>query len=113
MRTEDENERSIELGYVDGHAVDMWALGPILFMLTCGFQPWHLAINSDDRFRAFSRGLLAPTLKYWASHHSTDLGLSDDLVDLLQGMFWADPRRRLSLAQVKNHRWMDGALHAP
>ena len=30
-------------------------------------------------------------------------------MDLLQGMFWSDPRRRLSLEQVKAHPWMERA----
>ena len=87
----------------DAHAIDMWALGPILFMMVCGFSPWDKAFVNDNRFQLFSEGKCVQLVTH------RNLGLSPDLMDLLQGMFWSDTRRRLSLKQVKAHPWMERA----
>mmetsp|Transcript_7887 Transcript_7887/g.21916 ORF Transcript_7887/g.21916 Transcript_7887/m.21916 type:complete len:787 (+) Transcript_7887:415-2775(+) len=84
----------------DGHAVDMWAVGVIMFLMLTGFPPWERACRTDERFRYMSAGYLVQMLTEW------DLGLSPDAMDLLQRMVWIDPRDRLSLAQVRNHPWM-------
>jgi len=91
----------------DGHAVDMWAIGPILFLMVAGFPPWEIADNSDERFYYFSNGYLAQTVATW------NLGLSADLIDLLQRMFFINPRDRLSLEQVRAHPWMQGEVQPP
>mmetsp|Transcript_7108 Transcript_7108/g.6752 ORF Transcript_7108/g.6752 Transcript_7108/m.6752 type:complete len:101 (+) Transcript_7108:158-460(+) len=91
----------------DGYAIDMWALGPLLFLMVCGFPPWDQAIEEDERFRYFSGGHFRQTVQSW------NLGLSEDIMDLLQRMFWKDPTQRLSLAQVRAHPWMDGPEMPP
>jgi len=84
----------------DGYAVDLWALGPILFLMVTGFPPWERAIATDQRFTYFSTGFLQQIIEGW------NLGLDPDLLDLLQRMFWRDPRMRLSLEQVREHPWV-------
>lgn len=90
----------------DGHAVDMWAIGPMLFLLVNGFPPWEVARTNDDRYRAFSSGQLRAVVQHWG------LNLSNDLVDLLQGLFWEDPLRRYTLEEVLSHPWMQGSVEA-
>lgn len=84
----------------DGHAVDMWAVGVILFLMLTGFPPWERACATDERFYYMTQGYLVQMLTEW------NLGLSSDAMDLLQRMFWMDPQDRLSLEQVKAHPWM-------
>lgn len=91
----------------DGHAVDVWALGPILFMMVCGFPPWERASSTDERYVSFSAGHFAAIAEHW------NLGLSSDLVDLLKRLFWANPKQRLSLQQIRNHPWMNGPEQRP
>ncbi len=91
----------------DGHAVDVWALGPILFLMVAGFPPFEIADNADERFYYLSNGYFAQTVQGW------NIGLSADLVDLLQRMFFRDPRDRLSLAQVRAHPWFQGEVAMP
>lgn len=33
----------------DGHAIDMWAVGVILFLMLTGFPPWERACRTDER----------------------------------------------------------------
>jgi len=92
----------------DGHAVDMWATGVILFLMLTGFPPWERPCKSDDRFKYMTAGYLVQMLTEW------ELGLSPDAMDLLQRMLWIDPRDRLSLEQVRAHPWMvNGRMEMP
>ena len=84
----------------DGFAVDMWAAGVILFLMLTGFPPWERACQTDERFHYMSSGYLVQMLTEW------DIGLSSDAMDLLQRMFFLDPKDRLSLEQVRAHPWM-------
>ena len=84
----------------------MWAIGPMLFLLVNGFPPWEVARTNDDRYRAFSSGQLKAVVQHWG------LNLSNDLVDLLQGLFWEDPLRRLTLEEFLSHPWMQGSVEA-
>ena len=94
-------------GPFDGHAIDMWALGPILFMMVCGYPPWEEASDFDELFLHCSRGNFGRLASHW------NLELSEDLIELLQGMFWLNPKDRLSLEQVRDHPWMNGPVAQP
>mmetsp|Transcript_7928 Transcript_7928/g.10102 ORF Transcript_7928/g.10102 Transcript_7928/m.10102 type:complete len:284 (+) Transcript_7928:44-895(+) len=84
----------------DGYAVDMWAVGVILFMMCTGYDPWEVPCDSDKRFYYFTRGHLADIIKKW------DVELSVELLDLLQWMMMVNPRERPCLSQVCAHPWM-------
>ena len=85
----------------DGPAVDLWAVGVILFLMLTGFPPWERPCQTDERFRYMSNGYLVQMLTEW------NVGLSADAMDLLQRMFWLEPTDRLSLEQVCAHPWMN------
>merc|ERR1719253_1464100 len=84
----------------DGHAVDMWAVGVIMFLMLTGFPPWERACRTDERFKYMSAGYLVQMLSEW------EIGLTSDAMDLLQRMLFLDPKDRLSLEQVRAHPWM-------
>lgn len=86
----------------DGFAIDMWAVGVILFVLIVGMAPFKWAHESDRRYAKICRGGLKELL---AGHN---ISLSREAIDLLQNMFWHDPRKRLTLAQVMQHPWVVG-----
>ena len=96
----------------DGHTIDLWALGPMLYTMVTGEYPWNYA---DDRldpfFQCYSGGGFTRDKLNIPSNIET--GLSDDFIDLLQQMFWLNPEHRLTLQGVRNHRWMNGPCTPP
>lgn len=84
----------------DGPAVDLWAAGVILFIMLTGLPPWEEPKMSDENFRLMTTGHLMRLLT------ERRVGLSVDVMDLLQRMFWYDPADRLSLEQVCAHPWI-------
>ena len=90
----------------DAFAVDMWAVGVILFLMLTGFPPWERACPTDERFHYMTAGYLVQMLTEW------EIGLSSDAMDLLQRMLFVDPKDRLSLDQVRAHPWMANGLRA-
>ena len=85
----------------DGFAIDLWAAGVILYIMLMGHKPFHWAHSSDASFYQLSvEGRLKQMLT------RCNIQLSDDACDLLQNMLWKCPRRRFTLSQVMEHRWM-------
>ena len=86
----------------DGFAVDLWAAGVILFVMLVGLAPFKWAHPSDRRYAKIAKGNLKDLLQ------GLDIVLSEEAVDLLQQMFYADPRKRPSLSQIMLHPWVQG-----
>jgi len=84
----------------DGHAVDLWAVGVILFIMVTGLPPWFRPSADEPGFVHFCR---RGRLEQICVHNG--FGLSRPLMDLLQRMFNVNPTRRLSLEQIRAHQW--------
>lgn len=82
-------------------AIDMWAVGVIVFVLLCGCLPFD-----DDSSRISSesaaRKKFALRFPKWAS------GLSASAKDLLHNLLEIDPKRRFTADQAMNHPWVIG-----
>jgi len=91
----------------DGFAIDLWAVGAMLFTMVAGFHPWSRPDRAEERFLYLTGGYLERMLTEWG------LGLSPAILDLLQKMLFYDARDRLSLAQILAHPWMQGEVEAP
>jgi serine/threonine protein kinase len=85
----------------NGEASDVWSLGIILYLLTAGRFPFNrghiggvapgMTLRSKEKFR--NDNFRVP------SH------FSEDLTSLLRGILCADPTRRLTIADIRAHRW--------
>lgn len=72
-----------------GSAVDMWALGLVMYELLTGTRRWHLAICASRR-----------------EHVPGANEMSEDAKDLLLGLLSEDERVRPSARDVLSHRWV-------
>ena len=119
----------------DGHAIDVWALGPIIFaLLSGGIVPWenpHSRVNqSFDTFCYGSQEQLVSWVRgFWTRHSRRlySLGFNENswlalwferntetnqwqstaCFSLFRDICRYNPRDRLSLRQVRDHDWMN------
>ncbi|CAM9125641.1 unnamed protein product [Phaeothamnion confervicola] len=85
---------------VDAKAADLFSCGTTLYACLVGVPPWKSV--SDRLFCLIAvEGHLASLLRHWNIDH-----VSPAAADLLQGMLWANPRRRLaSYDGIHSHPW--------
>ncbi|KAI4242797.1 MAG: hypothetical protein L6R40_003861 [Gallowayella cf. fulva] len=72
---------------------DVWSLGIILVNLTCGRNPWKRASIDDSTFRAYLKN---------PRFLSSILPLSPELDSILRRIFECDPRRRISIPELRD-----------
>ena len=72
---------------------DVWSLGIILVNLTCGRNPWKRASMDDSTFRAYRNN---------PKFLSSILPLSSELDFILSRIFEHDPRRRISIPELRD-----------
>lgn len=72
---------------------DVWSLGIILVNLTCGRNPWKRAAIDDSTFRAYLKN---------PRFLSSILPLSPELDSILRRVFECDPRRRISIPELRD-----------
>lgn len=72
---------------------DVWSLGIILVNLTCGRNPWKRASIDDSTFRAYLKN---------PRFLSSILPLSPELDSILRRIFECDPRKRISIPELRN-----------
>jgi len=88
----------------DGHAVDLWAAGIVLFILLIGGHPWEGKLPNiyNQRYVKMSGGNLAKRCRR--------INVSKLSLDLLQTMLRSNVHERLSLTQILAHRWLNEVM---
>ena len=75
----------------DGFKIDIWATGIILFAMLCGYLPF----DHKDNDKLFMK-ILECKIQYPKS-------LSKESKDLLKKILIPDPKRRITIAEIKKH----------
>jgi serine/threonine protein kinase len=78
-------------------AIDIWAIGIMLFMMVCGYHPF----KTKDRAETVKNIIKAP-VKF-----SDKVIVSDEWKDLIMQMLVKDPKARINMFKVENHRWFE------
>ncbi|KAG7244972.1 hypothetical protein INR49_023538 [Caranx melampygus] len=87
-----------ETGY--GVAVDIWALGVILYILLCGFPPFRSRDrDQEELFQLIKQGQLHFLSPYWDP-------ISEEARGLVRALLQADPTVRLTAEQTLLHPWV-------
>ncbi|XP_044027629.1 serine/threonine-protein kinase pakF [Siniperca chuatsi] len=87
-----------ETGY--GVAVDIWALGVILYILLCGFPPFRSRDrDQEELFQLIKQGHLHFLSPYWDP-------ISEEARGLVRALLEPDPTMRLTAEQTLLHPWV-------
>ncbi|XP_037542961.1 serine/threonine-protein kinase SIK1 [Nematolebias whitei] len=78
----------------EGPQLDVWSLGVVLYVLVCGSLPFDGPSLPALRQRVTEGRFRIPFF------------MSQDCENLVRKMLVVDPARRITVAQIKQHRWM-------
>lgn len=79
-------------------ACDLWSSGVIMFVLLCGYPPFH-----GDTDQVVLSKVRAGHFCFKASDWK---GISDDAKNLVRMLLKIDPRERITAQQAMNHAWV-------
>lgn len=88
-----------------GEDADLFAASVILFILVTQHPPFIRAEETDRFYKAISNGRWD---KFWDVH--SDLPLSKSFIDFFSKMANPDPEDRMTLSEIKAHKWFKGSV---
>jgi serine/threonine protein kinase len=91
-------------GIIADTAMDMWAVGIILYIMLTGVHPFDLSGSStDDEIEKLIQTNPRPPMGEGFTDH-----LSPSAIDLIQRLMEPDPSKRISAYEMLNHSWVRG-----
>uniref|UniRef100_A0A7R9VP03 Calcium-dependent protein kinase n=1 Tax=Chlamydomonas euryale TaxID=1486919 RepID=A0A7R9VP03_9CHLO len=81
-----------------GKEADIWSCGVILYILLCGFPPFH-----GDTEKKIFESVISKPLDFQSDPWPK---ISEPAKDCVRRMLQRDPKRRATAAQILQHEWM-------
>jgi serine/threonine protein kinase len=85
-------------------SADVFSAGVVLFILLTGYPPFEQAHKTDKWFRPLAK---EDYNKFWELHSGCQISTDADVKDLLQKMLTYNPKHRISIADIKKHKWFN------
>ena len=88
-----------------GQPVDLFALGVILFILYSGHPPFRMASSEDPHFNTLAN---EHAHLFWQGHSQNKPSnfYGEHFKSLITMMLQANPRERISTAEIVAHPWL-------
>jgi serine/threonine protein kinase len=91
-------------GIIANAAMDMWAVGVILYIMLTGIHPFDISgTSTDDEIEKLIQTNPSPFLGEGFTDH-----LSQSAVELIQRLMEPDPSKRITAYEMLNHSWVRG-----
>ncbi|KAE9550925.1 hypothetical protein FO519_005861 [Halicephalobus sp. NKZ332] len=84
-----------------GHEADIWSMGVLLYVLLCGVLPFEDE-NLPQLYQKIKRGV----------YYEPDY-LSPPCKEILRAMLQVNPRHRISMKDLREHRWVAKSYDTP
>ena len=81
-------------------AVDLWSLGVVVFILLCGYEPFHGETDVEVQRKTVGR--------HFAFHPSYWGHISADAKAFVGALLTLEPTERPTAAQALRHHWLTG-----
>jgi serine/threonine protein kinase len=112
IQTKDLHAKSPHSPIISHHtekSIDCWSCGILLYSMTTGFPPFHMANSSDKHFQLLQAQQYD---KFWDETQNfvrqrNQPALSKELIELLSNLLQIDPMKRWTADQVLQCSWLD------
>lgn len=84
---------------------DLWSAGVILYILLCGYPPFHGKDNVEI--------LRKVKVGQYSLEHNSWKYVSDSAKDLIKRLLMTDPNKRISAQDALNHPWIKSLISSP
>lgn len=97
--------------HYDGAQADVWSLGVLLYVMVTGDYPFQQP-GDDGMRRGEKLRILLQRIQAVEYTFPTRIPLTEELKDLVSKILVADPKKRLTVAEIAAHPWFTQGLSA-